>query len=150
MGVPKFVGAPDGKLGRRLAIDGEHAIAHAVCMGNPHVVAFVTRIPEDLALQELAETISRWKVFAEEPNVEIAAVGENEIDVRVHERGVGETWACGSGACAVASAAIASGRAASPVSVRTKGGAVSVAWAGHGPAFLTGDAELVFRTEVEI
>jgi diaminopimelate epimerase len=71
--------------------------------------------------------------------------------MRVHERGVGETWACGTGACAAAGAAISSGRAKSPLVVTTSGGSVHVSWDGPGyPMLMTGNAELVFRTDVEI
>ena len=71
--------------------------------------------------------------------------------MRVHERGVGETWACGTGASAVAVAAIVEGRAKSPVEVEQRGGNVTIEWRGAGtPLFLTGPAELVFDTTVTI
>lgn len=151
MGVPKFIGGADGKLGRDIEIDGKRAPAYAVSMGNPHIVVLVSRDQDVVSLQGLAASIQSWDVFSSEPNVEVAHIRGDEIVMRVHERGVGETWACGTGACAVAVVAIASGRARSPVTVTTKGGSVCVTWPAVGePALLTGDAELVFRTEMEI
>jgi diaminopimelate epimerase len=151
MGEPKFLGGSLGKLDRALVVNGESASAYAVSIGNPHIVVFVTRDPAELDLAQLAATIAAWKTFDTEPNIEIAHATRDEIRMRVHERGVGETWACGSGACAAAAAAIASGRAASPVTVTTRGGSVRVAWEGSGhPVLLTGNAELVFRTDVEV
>ena len=151
MGVPRFLGAPDGQVERTLGIAGEAAPAYAVSMGNPHVVVFVNRETPLLDLPALAATVAGWQLFPAEPNLEIARVHGDEIVMRVHERGVGETWACGTGACAASAAAIASGRARSPVTVTTAGGSVRVTWEGSGtPAFLTGDAELVFRTEIDL
>jgi diaminopimelate epimerase len=151
MDEPKFLGGSQGKLEQALIVDGESTPAYAVSIGNPHIVVFVTRDPAELDLAQLAATIAAWKTFDTAPNVEIAHVTRDEIRMRVHERGVGETWACGSGACAAAAAAIVSGRAASPVTVTTRGGSVRVAWEGGGhPVFLTGNAELVFRTDVHV
>ena len=150
MGEPTFKGEWFGKLDRSLTVNGESAPAHALSIGNPHVVAFVKRDLAQLDLRKTAETVAGWKIFDSEPNVEIVQVKDNAMHMRVHERGVGETWACGSGACAAAVAAIASGRATSPVAVTSKGGSVSVAWLGPGhPVLLTGNAELLFRTDVD-
>jgi diaminopimelate epimerase len=151
MGEPKFSGAAGGKLERTLALDGAVLPAYAVSMGNPHVVTFVDRDPALFDLQEVAAEIAAWTVFDGAPNVEIAQLAGDEIRMRIFERGVGETWACGTGACAAAAVAIARGDAASPVTVTTRGGAVRVSWQGTGhPAYLTGNAEIVFRSDVEI
>jgi diaminopimelate epimerase len=151
MGEPTFTGGSPGKTDNSLVLDGESAPAYAVSIGNPHVVVFVKRDPAKLHLKGIATTIAGWKIFDSEPNVEIVNVTKDGIQMRVQERGVGETWACGSGACAAAAAAIASGRTTSPVKVTTKGGSVDVAWQGPGqPVQLTGNAELVFRTDVDV
>ncbi len=151
MGEPKFLGAVGGKLERTLALDGGAVPAYAVSMGNPHVVMFVDRDPARLDLEQAAAKIAAWKAFDTEPNVEMAQVAGDEIRMRVFERGVGETWACGTGACAAAAVAIASAKSTSPVTVTTPGGSVRVSWQGAGhPAYLTGNAEIVFRSDVEI
>ena len=151
MGEPRFHGGPSGLLDRTLRLGDEIAPAYAVSMGNPHVVVVTSREPVDLDLESAAAEVQTWKIFDSPPNVELAKFAGDEIRMRVHERGVGETWACGTGACAAAAVAIACARATSPVMVTTKGGSVRIAWSGPGhSAVLTGDAELVFRTDVEL
>ncbi|MDQ6767632.1 MAG: diaminopimelate epimerase [Candidatus Eremiobacteraeota bacterium] len=151
MGEPTFRGTAPGLLDRPLQLGGESMPAYGVSMGNPHIVLFTTRDPAAYNLEEAAGEIAAWKAFDAQPNVELAQVVPDGIRMRVHERGVGETWACGTGACAASAAAIATGRAASPVTVQTKGGQARVDWQGSGhPAFLTGNAELSFRTEIDV
>ena len=151
MGEPVFAGGADGRLDHAAHLGAELAPAYAVSMGNPHVVLFATGDVGENELVQAAAIVASWKVFPSEPNVEVVRVAGNELFMRVHERGAGETWACGTGACAAAAAAIASKRTASPVTVTTKGGSVRVSWDGPGhPAFLTGNAELIFHADVEI
>jgi diaminopimelate epimerase len=121
---------------------------YEVSIGNRHVVLFVNGDLENVEFHEVARGINEAKGAA--VNVEVASVDNNGIYMRVHERGVGETWACGTGACAVAVAAITSGRTTSPVLVQSKGGVVKIEWAGSGqPVFLAGDANLVYSTQVD-
>jgi len=123
-----------------------------VTMGNPHCVMFVDvdLMPIDLAA--VAGRIASDGGFDDGVNVEVARVFEpGLIAMRVFERGVGETLACGTGACAVAAAAIALERAASPVRVSMQGGDVTIEWGGPGePIFMTGGAEIVFDAEVDV
>ncbi|HOG04462.1 MAG TPA: diaminopimelate epimerase, partial [Accumulibacter sp.] len=73
------------------------------------------------------------------------------IRLRVFERGAGETLACGTGACAAVVAGIARGLLDSPVRVETRGGMLSIAWAGKGaPVLMTGPAVTVFKGEIEL
>jgi diaminopimelate epimerase len=151
MGEPKFEGGSPGKIDRSLKLNGASVPAYAVSMGNPHIVMFTTDDPARYDLEMAAHEISMWSVFDSQPNVEVAQIVRDGIRMRVHERGVGETFACGTGACAVAAAAIATGQMKSPVPLRTKGGLVRVDWQGAGnPAYLTGNAELIFRTDVDV
>ena len=112
-------------------------------------------------LQALAQTVGAGQgvyavagdgTYPDGVNVEIARIfSGGPVAMRVYERGVGETQACGTGACAVAIAAIELGRAESPVRVTMLGGDVTVEWAGAGEnAFLTGGAELVFDTTIDV
>jgi len=123
-----------------------------VSMGNPHCVIFVDvdLMPVDLA--SAADAIASDGTYPDGVNVEIARIfSGGPVAMRVYERGVGETQACGTGACAVAIAAIELGRAESPVRVTMLGGDVTVEWAGVGEnAFLTGGAELVFDTTIDV
>ena len=131
-------------------IGDELAPAYEVLVGNPHVVVFTHSDPFACNLERVAtEAISIRD--RGDTNVELVSVTGGRLVMRVHERGVGETWACGTGACAAAAVAIASQRLSTPVRVESKGGIVSVAWDGPGrPAMLAGDAELVFRTQIEV
>jgi diaminopimelate epimerase len=147
MGLPASVVVHD----RPGTIEGTRAELVDVSMGNPHCVAFVDGDLQSIDLPKFATEIAREGSFSEGVNVELGRVSTSAVAMRVHERGVGETWACGTGACAVAVAAIVTGRSVSPVEVSMRGGDVTVEWAGRGsPAFLTGGAEITFRTEVEV
>lgn len=116
-----------------------------VSMGNPH---FVTFVPEFVTnWQALAAEIQRNPHFQKGVNVELVAV-DSKYDVRARffERGVGETQSSGTGSCASALAAMAAGRAASPVKVQAPGGAQTVRTNGS-KVFLRGPARLVCRGE---
>ncbi len=151
MGEPRPWGGADGRIDRRLLVDGQQVAAHAITIGNPNVVIFVEHDPLEVALDGIAATVAQWNVYDAEPNVEVVKTEGGELFMRVRERGAGETWACGTGACAAAAATILTRRATSPVKVSTQGGSVSVEWPGVGhPAVLTGDAQLVFRTQIDL
>lgn len=123
-----------------------------VSMGNPHAVIFVEADLMPIDLATAAEAVSSDGTYENGVNVEIArSFKDGPVAMRVFERGVGETQACGSGACAVAVAAISSERATSPVRVTMLGGDVSVEWGGEGePVYMTGGAELVFDTTLDV
>ena len=115
----------------------------AVNVGNPHVIFFV----EDthaVDLERLGPIIEHDAAFPERVNVNIASIAANGIHLRVWERGVGLTRACGTGACATAVAAIKQRKVASPVNVYLPGGMLSIAWKPGGPVIMTGDTTYVF------
>jgi diaminopimelate epimerase len=115
-----------------------------VSMGNPHFVIFVNEF--EPGWQELASETAAHRDFPNGTNVELVRVlNPHEIDVRIWERGVGETLSSGTGSSASAVAAIHSGRAKSPVRVRTPGGAQTVEW--DHEVHLTGPATLLCRGE---
>jgi len=116
-----------------------------VSVGNPHFVTFVPQFPPDW--QQRAAEIQRAIIFKEGVNVEFVVVeGNHDIGVRFFERGVGETQSSGTGSCASAAAAVATGRAESPVKVHAAGGTQTVRWEGN-DIFLRGPARLVGRGE---
>jgi diaminopimelate epimerase len=121
----------------------------AVNVGNPHVIFFV----EDAALVDLVRLgpiVENDPLFPERVNVNVAAVtGVSSLDLRVWERGVGLTRACGSGACATAVAAIRSGRVRSPVKVRLPGGELEIAWSEGQEIVMTGQAAHVFEGQAD-
>jgi diaminopimelate epimerase len=147
MGVPVLAKPLEGSFEfRGLTFRFAH-----VSMGNPHAVIFVDDAPDAHPLDELAAAASDAAGEAGGINVELARVTDGRIEMRIHERGVGETWACGTGACAAAVAAIVTGRLASPIDVASRGGSVNVGWNGVGDrALLTGPAEIVFETTFDV
>jgi diaminopimelate epimerase len=81
----------------------------------------------------------------------LQVVDRSHVRLRVYERGVGETLACGTGACAAVVAGIRLGLLDASVEVHTHGGVLSIAWAGQGaPVLMTGSATTVFRGEIEL
>lgn len=122
-----------------------------VSMGNPHAVQVVP----DAATAPVAlegPLIERHVRFPKRVNAGfMQVVSRHEIVLRVHERGAGETLACGTGACAAVVSGMQQGLLDSPVRVRVPGGTLTIGWNGPGqPVFLAGPAVTVFSTEVEI
>jgi diaminopimelate epimerase len=120
-------------------------------MGNPHAVQLV----DDVELAPVATEgplIERHDVFPARVNAGfMQVVDRRNIKLRVFERGAGETRACGTGACAAVVAGIGRGLLDSEVTVQTRGGLLTIRWAGEGrPAFLTGAATKVFSGEIEL
>ena len=119
-----------------------------VSMGNPHAVYFYQGQVSDFPLSQLGPKVERHKAFPEGTNFEVARViNRKQIDARVWERGVGETLACGSGACAITVAAQLLGYVDDKVAVKLPGGLLGVEWDGVGEVFLSGPAETVFSGE---
>jgi len=117
----------------------------AVSLGNPHFVMWVTEFREKWQLQ--AAEIQRRAEFKQGVNIEVVvAEGAHDLQARFFERGVGETRSSGTGSCAAAMAAIASGKAESPVRVHAPGGAQMVRTEGQ-RVFLRGAARMVCRGE---
>jgi len=138
-------------VGEQLAIETAsiRAVGTKVSLGNPHFVLFVDRFPEDW--QQQAALIRTQPQFPKGTNVEYVVVrGPSEIEIRLFERGVGETQSSGTGSCAAAVAAIARGKVASPVRVVAPGGSQIVRWEGHvypNKVYLRGPATLICRGE---
>jgi diaminopimelate epimerase len=123
----------------------------AVSMGNPHAVQIVDDV-EAAPVNTDGPLIEHHPRFPKRVNAGfMQIVDRHAIKLRVFERGAGETLACGTGACAAVVAGIRRGALDSPVKVATRGGELSIAWAGTGlPVMLTGPAVNVFEGEIEI
>ena len=123
-----------------------------VSMGNPHAVTFLgsDEEVETLDLKAVGPPVEKSPLFPEGTNVEFAhSRSRHDVRMRIWERGAGETLASGSGSCATAVAAICTGLAESPVSVRLDGGTVEISWEGEGePVYMTGPAEYVCEGEL--
>ncbi len=122
-----------------------------VNMGNPHAVQVVTDV-DAAPVQREGQEIEMHAQFPQRANVGfMQVITANEIRLRVWERGVGETLACGTGACAAVVAGISRGLLQSPVTVHARGGDLLISWAGAGATVrMTGPAEIVFEGVIEI
>ncbi len=119
----------------------------AVSMGNPHCVVFTNDLSDEL-IQEFGPQLEQHPLFPQRTNVEfVQVVSETEVQVRVWERGVGETQACGTGACAVAVAGSLTGQTERQVRCHLPGGVLDVDWTNDGDVHLTGPAAEIFRGE---
>ncbi len=119
-----------------------------VSMGNPHAVQFIEGAPADYPLSRIGPLMELHPVFTQRTNYEVVRVVDRaHIDMRVWERGVGETMACGSGACAVVVAARLRGEVDDRVDVRVPGGTLEIEWNGHDAVSLIGPAVRVFESE---
>jgi diaminopimelate epimerase len=136
-----------------LDLGGKAVEAAVLSMGNPHAVISVASV-DDAPVARVGPRIEAHPLFPKRVNVGFMQVVDlNTIRLRVFERGAGETFACGTGACAAVVAGIlgVSGtRLESPVRVETRGGVLTIAWAGEGESvFLAGPAVTVFAGEIE-
>jgi len=119
-----------------------------ISMGNPHAVYFWQHPVADFPLAQLGPKVENLPIFPERVNFEVArVVNQKQIEARVWERGVGETLACGSGACAITVAAQLHGYTGNEVDIKLPGGVLQVAWDGVGEVFLSGPAEIIFDGE---
>ena len=133
-------------------LDGSEAVeAAVVSMGNPHCVIDVAETA-GAPVERLGPLLERHERFPERVNVGFRHVeSRGAIDLRVFERGVGETLACGTGAAAAVVAGIREGRLDDTVTVSLPGGKVVVSWRGSGePVWLTGNADLVSEGSLDI
>lgn len=157
MGAPKFAPAQipfvadNAAQSYELALNQTQVTIGVVNMGNPHAVTVV----EDVATAPVAEwgpQIESHTRFPQRVNAGFMQVLQpHEINLRVYERGSGETLACGTGACAAVVNGIQLGLLKSPVRVNTRGGTLNIEWQGSGnPVMMTGSAEIVFEGEIEI
>jgi diaminopimelate epimerase len=121
----------------------------AVNVGNPHVIFFVED-SDAVDLARLGPAIETDPLFPERVNVNVASLEPGAIRLRVWERGVGLTQACGTGACATAVAAIRRKLVTSPVEVRLPGGTLTIAWTPGGTIRMRGAATHVFTGEVTL
>lgn len=145
-----FIARGDGFV-HTLPIGSEPREFAVLSMGNPHAVTLVENI-DTADVDGIGKVVERHAQFPERTNVGfMRVIDRGRIALRVFERGVGETRACGSGACAAAVAGQQLNLLDGHVVVELPGGRVEVDWAGgHSPVYLTGDAVHVFDGEIEI
>lgn len=123
----------------------------AVSMGNPHVVVYMDSV-KDLDIESVGPYFEKHRAFPESVNTEfVRVIDHNTVEMRVWERGSGETLACGTGACAVAVACVLNGYTQEHVTVRLLGGDLKIFWdREENLVYMTGPAEVVFDGEIEL
>ena len=135
-------------LSYAVTIDDKELRLNFVSMGNPHAVCFWQQPIADFPLSLIGPKVEHLAIFPNRVNFEIAnVVSRQRIEVRVWERGAGETLACGTGACAVAVAAQLHGYIDNEVDIILPGGILQAEWNGAGEVFLSGDTKFVFTGE---
>lgn len=157
MGVPDFdprslpMEAPAEAPVYSLRHEGVDIDIGAVSMGNPHAVLCVEDV-KSAPVERFGPTIERHPSFPKRTNVGfMEIVDRGHIRLRVYERGVGETRACGTGACGAVAVGRRRGSLDAEVRVDLPGGTATVSWAGPGqPLWLTGPAQTVFTGTIDI
>jgi diaminopimelate epimerase len=126
-------------------------IVTPVSMGNPHAVIEVGSL-DDAPVDRLGSALNTHPAFPEGVNVGFVEVRDrHSAGLRVYERGVGETLACGTGACAAAAALIRSGRGAELLAVTLPGGRLMIRWRGPGETlWMQGEAAMVFEGQIAV
>lgn len=123
----------------------------ALSVGNPHAVLQVDNI-DQADVETIGSLIQKHSLFPESVNVGfLQIIDRQNLALRVYERGVGETQACGSGACAAAVAAIKQGLVDKTIEIKLLGGKLTIQWQGEGqPILMTGPAETVFHGKIKL
>ena len=131
--------------------EGRSVTVAVVSMGNPHAVQLVADV-DAAPVAAQGPLLERHARFARGVNAGfMQVVARDAIRLRVFERGAGETLACGTGACAAVAIGIRLGLLDAKVDVETRGGRLTIEWAGEGaPVLMTGPAETVFEGEIEL
>lgn len=135
-----------------IPVDGKEYEMTCVSMGNPHAVLFLDENIKDLDLEKLGPKFENHERFPERTNTEFMnVIDRNTMNLRVWERGSGETWACGTGTCASVVASVLNGLTERKVLVHLLGGDLEIFWdEKDNHVYMTGPATTVFDGEIEL
>lgn len=139
-------------VSQNLTIGGKAQAVTCVSMGNPHCIVFVDD-PNALDLPKIGPAFEHHPMFPDRINTEfVRVVSPTALEMRVWERGSGETLACGTGACAAVVAATLNGycKREEIVRVQLRGGELHIQWTAEGDVYMTGPAETVCTGEIEV
>lgn len=144
----RFEGEP--VVSRPLTVDGKDYSVTCVSMGNPHAVLYVDDV-DALELEKIGPGFENHEMFPRRTNTEFVQVVSRELlRMRVWERGAGETWACGTGACASLVATVLNGLCDRKAVLSLRGGELTIEWDENtNHVFMTGPATTVFTTEID-
>jgi diaminopimelate epimerase len=144
--IPVAIEAPAPVRSFDLQVNGSALAVTPVSMGNPHAVYFQQAAVEEYPLHEIGPLVEHHALFPRRTNFEVVRMlGRDRAEMRVWERGVGETLSCGSGASATMVAARLRGLADDALELRVPGGVLQLEWDGEGEVILTGPVEESFR-----
>lgn len=139
-------------INKPIEVLGSEVYITAVSMGNPHAVTYVDDVVS-LDLEKIGPAFENHPIFPERVNTEfIKVLDSHTIQMRVWERGSGETWACGTGACAAAVASVKNGyfKNGEEITVKLRGGDLFITYNTDGTVLMRGAAETVFTGEIDI
>lgn len=142
----------DTFINKPITVDGKEVFITAVSMGNPHAVSYVDDV-DSLELEKIGPSFENHPLFPERVNTEfIKILDESTMQMRVWERGSGETWACGTGACAATAASVLNGYFPhdKEITVKLRGGDLFITYKSDGTVLMRGPAETVFTGEIDV
>ena len=142
------VSSKERVINEPVIVDGKEYHITAVSMGNPHAVTYIDDV-KGLEIEKIGPKFENHEMFPDRVNTEFVKVLDSHtVEMRVWERGSGETLACGTGACAVAVASILNGLTEEEVTVKLLGGDLKIRWdRKENLVYMTGPAEVVFDGE---
>ena len=149
--IPAIFDGCETVVAKPLRVNGEEHIVTCVSMGNPHCVTFVDDV-DSLELEKIGPYFEKHPAFPEQVNTEfVKVIDDHTLQMRVWERGSGETWACGTGACATAVAAVENGycKKGEDITVHLRGGDLVINYTDE-RVLMTGPATKVFDGEIEV
>ena len=135
-----------------IVVDGTEYRMTCISMGNPHAIVYVDEMIDDETMAKIGPLFEHHECFPRRVNTEFVKVLDRErVQMRVWERGTGETLACGTGACAVTVASILNGLTEDGITVELLGGNLEIFWdRKENVVYMTGPATTVFEGEIEI
>lgn len=138
-------------ISQDIEVDGKSYKMTCVSMGNPHAVVFMDDVA-GLAIEKIGPLFEKHTRFPKRINTEfVKVIDKDTIEMRVWERGTGETLACGTGACACTVACILNGLTNEEITVKLLGGVLQIQWDREADiVYMTGPATTVFEGEIEI
>ena len=136
-------------INEAVKIDGQEYKITAISMGNPHAVVYMEDI-KNLEIEKIGPKFEMNEIFPDRVNTEfVKLIDKNTVEMRVWERGSGETLACGTGACAVAVASVLNGYTDDNVTVKLLGGDLQIEWDREDNlVYMTGPATVVFDGKI--
>ena len=132
-------------------VDGKEWEITCVSMGNPHAITYIDDV-KNLEIEKIGPKFENHEIFPDRANTEfVRVIDRNTVEMRVWERGSGETLACGTGACAVAVSSILNGLTEEEVTVKLLGGDLKIFWdRTENKVYMTGSATTVFDGEIDL